>query len=244
MNGSISADFKSFSERVTHYHSYIVALFSGVIIGFLTNYLVIYLFPLPYWHGLGLGLVLLVFSVYLFLLYSPEASRGIAEEIVPKTLHEWLHANFDKLLTYIKLDWEGYAFHRKAVSFTGWMASISGVQVNITQLGSHQAEIEVYFPCFRFLKCKFMLRLIVGKTAGKLAEIPEYRKIIIEIEMNFLAKLHPKSDLVLRTLGVRLRHAIFNPQVVYPEISDEEYHKILKDIRPSVWRAYVENPKK
>lgn len=240
MNGDVSAGFKSLSEKVIHYHSYIVALFSGVIIGFLTNYLVIYLFPLPYWYGLGLGLVLLAFSVYLFLLYSPEASRGVAEEIIPKTLHEFLHANFDKLLMYIKLDWEGYAFHRKAVSFTGWMASISGVQVKITQLGSHQAEIEVFFPCLRFLKCKFMLRLIVGK----LTEIPEYRKVTIEIEMNYLAKLHPKSDLVLRTLGVRLRHAIFNPQVVYPEIADEEYHKILKEIRPSVWRAYVENPKK
>ena len=243
MNGNISAGFESFSERVTHYHAYIVALFSGVIIGFLTNYLVIYLFPLPYWHGLGLGLVLLALSVYLFLLYSPEASRGIAEEIVPKTLHEWLHANFDKLLAYIKLDWEGYAFHRKAVSFTGWMASVSGVQVKITKLGSHQGEIEVCFPCLRFLKCRFMLRLVVGKLAGKHAEISEYRKVTTQIEMNFLAKLHPKSDLVLRTLGVRLRHAIFNPQVVDPEISDEEYHKILKDIRPSVWRAYVENRK-
>jgi len=240
MNGDISAGFESFSERVIHYHSYIVALFSGVIIGFLTNYLVIYLFPLPYWYGFVLGLILLAFSVYLFLLYSPEASRGIAEEIVPETLHEFLYANFDKLLMYIKLDWEGYAFHRKAVSFTGWMASIGGVKVKITQIGSHQAEIEVFFPFLRFLKCKIMLRLIVGKPI----EIPEYRKVIIEIEMNFLAKLHPKSDLVLRTLGVRLRHAIFNPQVVYPEISDEEYHKILKEIRPSVWRAYVEKPKK
>jgi hypothetical protein len=241
MNGDISAGFKSFSEKVTHYHSYIVALFSGVIIGFLTNYLVIYLFPLPYWYGLGLGLVLLAFSVYLFLLYSPEASRGVAEEIVPKALHEFLYADFDKLLAYIKLDWEGYAFHRNAVSFTEWMAPISKVQVEMSQLGSHQAEIEVSFPCLRFLKCKIMLRLVVGKLPGKLAEIPEYRKVTVRIEMNYLAKLHPKSDLVLRTLGVRLRHAIFNPQVVYPEIADEEYNRILREIRPSVWRAFAEN---
>jgi len=240
MNGDITSDFQSVSEKVSQYHSYIVALFSGVVIGFLTNYLITYVFPLPYWYGLSLGFLLLMFSVYLFLLYSPEASRGIAEEIVPKTLHEWLHANFDKLLKYIKLDWEGYAFHRKAVSFTGWMASISEVQVKITKLGSRQAEIEVHFPCLRFLKCKFMLRLIIGS----LTEIPEYRKVIVQIEMNALAKLHPKSDLVLRTLGIRLRHAIFNPQIVYPEISDEEYHKILKEIRPSVWRAYVKNSKK
>jgi hypothetical protein len=239
MSLDIPSGFQYLSEKVVQYHSHIVALFSGVVIGLLTNYLITYVFPLPYWVGLSLGFALLIFSAYLFLLYSPEASRGIAEEIVPKTLHEFLHANFDKLLMYIKLDWEGYAFHRKAVSFTGFMASISGVQVKITQLGFHQAEIEVFFPCLRFLKCKFMLRLGVGK----LTEIPEYRKVTIRIEMNYLAKLHPKSDLVLRTLGIRLHHAIFNPQIVYPQISDEEYHKILKEIRPSVWRAYVEKSK-
>lgn len=240
MNGNIASDFQSVSEKVSQYHLYIVALFSGVVIGFLTNYLVTYVFPLPFWYGLGLGFLLLMFSVYLFLLYSPEASRGNAEEIVPKTLHEFLHANFDKLLYYIKLDWEGYAFHRNAVSSGGWMAPISGVQVKTTQISSHQGEIELNFPFLRLLKCKFMLRIFVTT----LTEIPEYRKVIIGIEMNALAKLHPKSDLVLRTLGIRLRHAIFNPQIVYPKISDKEYHKILKEIRPSVWRAYVKNSKK
>jgi hypothetical protein len=240
MSRDIPSDFQHLSEKVVQYHSHIVALFSGVVIGLLTNYLITYVFPLPHLVGLGLGFALLTFSVYLFLLYSPEASRGIAEEMVPKTLHEFLHANFNKLLTYIKLDWEDYAFHRKAVSFTGYMAPIRGVQVKITQIGSHQAEIEVSFPCLHFLKCKFLLRLFVGT----LTEIPEHRTVNIRIEMNWLAKLHPKSDLVLRTLGIRLHHAIFNPQIVCPQISDEEYHKILKEIRPSVWRAYVEKSKK
>lgn len=240
MSRDISTDFESVSKRVLQYHSYIVALFSGVVIGFLTNYLVTYVFPLPYWYGLSLSLLLLALSAYLFLLYSPEASRGIAEEIVPKTLHEFFHNNFGKLLLYIKLDWEGYAFHRKAISFTGWTTSISGVQVDITQISSHQAEIEVHFPFLKFLKCKFRLGLFVTT----LTEIPEYRKVIVNIEMNTLAKIHPKSDLVLRTLGIRLRHALFNPQIVHPEISDEEFHKILKEIRPSVWQAYVNKPEK
>jgi len=52
--------------------------------------------------------------------------------------------------------------------------------------------------------------------------------------MNRLARLHPKSDQILRTVGIRLRHAIFNPQLVNPEIADEVYKKILKDIRPYI----------
>jgi Ca2+/Na+ antiporter len=237
MNSDISTDFEYISKKVFQYHSYVVALFSGVVIGFLTNYLVTYVFPLPYLYGLSLTFLLLAFSVYLFLLYSPEASRGHAEEIVPKTLHEFLHNNFGKLLLYIKLDWEGYAFHRKAISSTGWMASISGVQVEITKVSSHQGEIKLYFPFLKLLRCKFLIRLFVTT----LTEVPEYRKIIVEIEMNTFAKFHPKSDLILRTLGIRLRHAIFNPQIVDPKISDEEYHEILKEIRPNVWKAYCEH---
>lgn len=159
---------------------------------------------------------------------------------MPQPLHEFLHANFAKFLYYLKLDWEGYAFHKNAVSASGWIASIGGVQVKTIQISSHQGEVELSYPFLRFLKCKFKLQIFVTKAP----EIPEYRKVMISIEMNALAKLHPKSDLVLRTLGIRLRHAIFNPQIVYPQISDEEYHKILKKIRPSVWRAYVKKSKK
>ena len=236
---TIPSGFQSISEKVIQYHSHVVALFSGIVIGFLTNYLVIYVFLLPYWYGLSLCFVLLALSAYLFLLYSPEASRGEAEEIVPQTLHEFLHANFGKLLDYIKLDWEGYAFHKKAFSADGWVASVSGVKVKTNQISSHQGEIEFSYPFLRVFKCKF--KLIIFVTG--LTEVPEYRKVMIAIQMNVLAKLHPKSNLILRTLGTRLHHAITNPQIVYPAISDEEYHKILKEIRPSVWQAYVKNPK-
>jgi hypothetical protein len=198
------------------------------------------MFPLPYWYGLSISLVLLTLSAYLFLLYSPEASLGNAEEIVPLALHEFLHTNFDKLLGYIKLDWEGYAFHKKVVSADGWMASVNRVKVKTTQISSHQGEIELVYPFLRFLKCKFKLSIFV--TA--LTKVPEYRKVIVTIQMNALARLHPKSDLVLRTLGIRLYHAITNPQIVYPDIPDEEWHKILKEIRPSVWQAYVNDSKK
>lgn len=75
MNRDIPSDFQSVSEKVVQYHLYIVALFSGVVIGLLTNYLITYVLPLPYWYGLSLGFVLLMFSVYLFLLYSPQASE-------------------------------------------------------------------------------------------------------------------------------------------------------------------------
>jgi hypothetical protein len=225
MNETIPSGFQSLSERVFQYHSYIVALFSGIVIGFLTNYLVTYVFPLPYWQGLSLSLALLALSVYLFLLYFPEASRGKTEETVPQTLHEFLHANFDKLLCYIKLDWEGYAFHKKAVSADGWMAPVSGVKVKTKQRSSHQGEIELSYPFLRVLKCKVKLDVFVTT----LTEVPEYRKVIVGIQMNSLAKLHPRSDLVLRTLGIRLHHAITNPQIVYPEMPDEEYHKILKE---------------
>jgi hypothetical protein len=238
MSETIPSGFQSISEKVVQYHSHVVALFSGIVIGFLTNYLVTYVFPLPYWYGLSICFILLAFSAYLFLLYSPEASLGEAEEIVPQTLHEFLHANFGKLLDYIKLDWENYAF-RGVSSATGWQAPIKRVQVKTTQISSHQGEIGLSYPFLRVFKCKLKLSIFVTV----LTEVPEYRKVMIAIQMNVLAKLHPKSALVLRTLGIRLNHAITNPQIVYPQISDEEYHKILKEIRPSVWQAYVKNPK-
>jgi hypothetical protein len=193
------------------------------------------MFPLPYWYGLSVSFILLALSAYLFLLYSPEASIGNAEEIVPRALHKFLHANLDKLLNYIRLDWEGYAFHKKVVSASGWMASVSGVKVKTTQISSHQGEIELAYPFLRILKCKFKLGIFITT----LTDVPEYRKVIVTIRMNAFARLHPKSDLVLRTLGIRLNHAITNPQIVYPKMPDGEWHKILKEIRPSVWRAYV-----
>jgi hypothetical protein len=235
MDETIPSGFQCLSEKTIQYHSHIVALFSGIVIGFLTNYLVTFMFPLPYWYGLSVSFVLLALSAYLFLLYSPKASIGNAEETVPRTLHEFLHANFDKLLHYIRLDWEGFAFHKKVVSASGWMTSISGVKVKTTQISSQQGEIELVYPFLRILKCKFKLGIFVTT----LTEVPEYRKVIVTIQMNTFARLHPKSDLVLRTLGIRLHHAITNPQIVYPKMPDEEWHKILKEIRPSVWRAYV-----
>ena len=240
MNETIPSGFQYLSEKTVQYHSHIVALFSGIVIGFLINYLVTLMFPLPYWYGVSISLVLLVLSAYLFLLYSPEASIGDAEEIVPRALHEFLHANFDKLLDYIKLDWEGYAFHKKAVSASGWMASVGGVKVKTTQISSHQGEIELVYPFLRILKCKFKLGIFITT----LTEVPEYRKVIVTIQMNVLARLHPKSNFVLRTLGIRLHHAITNPQIVYPKIPDEEWHRILKEIRPSVWQAYVNDSQK
>ena len=240
MSGDISTGFKSISERVVQFHSYAVALFSGVVIGFLTNYLVTYVFHLPDWLGVGLSLSFLVLSIYLFLLYSPEASGGFAEEIVPKSLHEFIHNNFDKLLGYIQSDWQGYAFHGNLLTHRGWTTPINGAKVKINQISSHQGEIELTFPFLKYLKCKFRLGIFVTT----LTEIPEYRKVNVNIKLNTLARIHPKSDLVLRTLGIRLRHVLFNPQIVYPKISDEEYHKILKEIRPNVWEVYCNKPKK
>lgn len=240
MNETIPSGFQSLSEKTVQYHSHIVALFSGIVIGFLTNYLVTFMFPLPFWYGLGVSVALLFLSTYLFLLYSPEASIGDAEAIVPRALHEFLHANFDRLLHYIKLDWEGHAFHKNAIEFRGWMAPISGVQVKTTQISSQQGEIKLVYPFLRILKCTFKL----GISVAKLTEIPEHRKVVVIIQMNSLARLHPKSNRVLRTMGIRLHHAITNPQIVYPEISDEEHHRILREIRPSVWQAYVNDPEK
>ena len=56
--------------------------------------------------------------------------------------------------------------------------------------------------------------------------------------MNSLGRLHPKSDLILRTLGIRSHHAITKLQVVCPEISNEKYGKILKELKTSVYQAY------
>lgn len=238
MSGDISTGFKSISERVVQYHSHVVALFSGVVIGFLTNYLVTYVFPLPNWLGIGLSLSFLVLSVYLFLLYSPEASGGFAEEILPRSLHEFFHNNFEKLLVYIQLDWKDYAFYGNLLAYSGWTSPMNGVEVDITRTSSHQGEIELTFPFLKFLKCKFSLALFITR----LTEIPEYRQVKVSISMNKFARIHPKTDLVLRTLGIRLRHALFNPQIVDPKISDEEYNKILKEIRPNVWEAYCNTP--
>ena len=240
MSGDISTDFKSVSERVVQYHSHVVALFSGVIIGFLTNYLVTYVLGIESSLGLVLGLAFLGLSVYLFLLYSPEASGGFAQEIVPKSLHEFFHNNFYKLLRYIQSDWEGYAFHGNLLTHRGWTTPIIGAKVKVNQIGSHKGEIELTFPFLKYLKCKFRLGLFVTT----LTEIPEYRTVNVNIKMNTFARIHPKSDLVLRTLGMRLRHALFNPQIVDPKISDDEYRKILKEIRPNVWDFYCNKPEK
>jgi hypothetical protein len=240
MTETIPSGFQSLSEKTVQYHSHIIALFSGIIIGFLANYLVTYTFPLPYWCGLGISLGLLALSAYLFLLYSPESSIGEADEVIPQALHEFLHSNFDKLLGYVKLDWEGYAFHKRAVSAVGWQAPVGGVKVSTKQISPHQGEIELQYPFLQILKCT--IRLYIFVTA--LTKIPEYRKVMVAIKLNSAARLHPKSDLVLRTLGIRMQHAITNPQIVHPDITDEEYHKILKEIRPSVWQAFVNNPEK
>jgi len=85
------------------------------------------------------------------------------------------------------------------------------------------------------LRCKFNIDLFVTVPT----EVPEYRKVIVTVRMNALSRLHPKSDLVLQTLGRRLHHAITNPQLVDPDIPKKEYRQILKEIRPSVWKAYV-----
>lgn len=235
MTETILSGFQYLSEKTVQYHLHMVALFSGIVIGFFTNYLVTYMLPLPYWYGVGLSLLILILFAYLFLLYSPEASLGKAEEIVPRTLHEFLHNNFDKLLSYIEADWEGYAFHGKVVSYDGWTAPICEAEVTTKQISSHQGDIELTYPFLKIFKCKF----IIGIFVTVLTEIPEYRKVIVKIQMNAFSKLHPKSDFVLRTLGIRLHHAITNPQLVDINISKKEYHKILKEIRPSVYKAYV-----
>lgn len=238
MNKTIPSGFQSLSEKTVQYHSHVVTLFSGIVIGFLTNYLVTFMFPLPFWYGLGISFIFLFLSTYLFLLYSPEASMGETEEIVPQALHEFLHANFEKLLFYIKLDWERYAFGKKSVSASGWTASISGVEVKTNQISSHQGEIELTYPFLRILKCRFKLSIFVTTLTKVLGN----QKVIVGIQINSLARLHPRSDLVLRTMGIRLHHAITNPQIVYPKIPEKEYHRILKEIRPAVWQAYVNDP--
>jgi hypothetical protein len=240
MSGDISTGFKSVSERVVQFHSYVIALLSGVVIGFFTNYLITYIFHLPNWLGIGLSLSFLGLSLYLFLLYSPEASGGFAEEIVPKSLHEFFNNNFDKLLGYIKFDWEGYAFHGNLLTFRGWTKPISGVKVEINKIGSHQAKIILTFPLLKYIKCKFRLKLFIST----LTEIPEDRTVNVNIRMNIFARLHPKSDIILHTLGIRLRHVLFNPQIVDPKISDKDYYKILKEIKPSVWEVYGNKPNK
>ncbi len=228
MERDVSPDFQSLADRVLQYHSHIVSLISGIVIGMITNYLIIYVFPIPYWYGLALCIVLLVLSTYVFSLYSPQIIRGNAVETVPKTLHKFLHHNFDKLLTYIQLDLEGFTFHKRVVSYNGFMAPVKGVQVKTSQISSHQGDVNLEYPFFGPFKCKIALRIFVTSLRSKLT------KVIINVEINRLARLHPKSDQVLRTAGIRVRHAILNPQLVNPEISDEEYEQILKDIRPYI----------
>ena len=228
MERNISSDLESFSNRVLQYHSYVVSLMSGIVIGMITNYLITYVFLLPYWYGLVLCIILLALVTYAFLLYSPQIIRENAVETVPKTLHKFLHHNFGKLLSYMQLDLEGFAFHKKVVSYNGFMAPVKGVQVKTSQISSHQGNVNLEYPFFGPLKCKIALQIFVTSLRSKL------RKVIINIEINRLARLHPKSDQVLRTVGIRVRHAILNPQLVNPEISDEEYEQILKDIRPYI----------
>jgi hypothetical protein len=240
MSETIPSGFQSFSDRTVQYHSHMVALFSGIVIGFLTNYIVTFMVPLPYYYGLGISVMLLVFSAYLFLLYSPDASIGEAHEVVPEALHQFLHSNFDKLLTYIKLDWEGYAFHKKTASAIGWQSPIMGVVVRTKQISSHQGDISLEYPFLRVLRCKFKITIFVTT----LSKVPEYRKVVVTIQVNTLGRIHPKSNLLLRTLGIRLNHAITNPQIVYPNMPEQEWHAILKEIRPSVWEAFVNTTKK
>lgn len=78
MTEKIPVGFNALSDKMVEYHAHIITLFSGIVIGFL-NYIVAFMIPLPYWSGLAIGLTLLVFSAYLFLLYSPNALVGAAE---------------------------------------------------------------------------------------------------------------------------------------------------------------------
>ena len=228
MERGMSSDFKSFADRILQYHSHIVSLMSGIVIGMITNYLIIHVFPLPQWYGLALCILLLVLSTYVFSLYSPQIIRGNAVETIPTSLHEFLHHNFGRLLSYIQYDLERFAFHKKAVSPNGWTADVKGVRVKTSQVSSHQGNVNLMYPFLGRFKCKITLKIFVTSLRVQL------RKVIISIEMNRLARLHPKSDQILRTVGIRVRHAIFNPQLVNPEIADEVYKKILKDIRPYI----------
>jgi hypothetical protein len=193
MSETIISGFQSLAERTFEYHSHILTLFSGIIIVFLTNYLVTFMIPLPYWYGLTISFALLAISVYVFLLYSPQTSIGAAETVVPVTLHQFLHMHFDKLLSYIKLEWEHSAFHRNAVSAIGWMAPVGGVRVRIKQISSHQGKIELDYPFLRVFRCRFNISIFVTT----ITPIPEYRKVIIDIQMNrFVAicfQLYPNT---------------------------------------------------
>lgn len=240
MTETIPYGFESFSKKTIEYNSHIITLFSGIVIGFLINYFVTFMIPLPYWYGLGICLSLITVSIYFFLLYSPNASIGKAEEIVPEALHKFLHSYFNKFLTYVQLDWQDYAFHNKAISADGWQAPVRGVVVRTKQISSHQGDIKLEYPFLKIFKCKFEVKIFITS----LTKIPEYRKVLITIRVNSLAKIHPKTNLVLKTLGVRLHHAINNPQIVYPNIPEKEWHSILKEIRPSVYKAYVDKKSK
>jgi hypothetical protein len=79
MTEKIPVGFNALSDKMVEYHTYIITLLSGIVIGFLTNCIVAFMIPLPYWYGLAIGLTLLVFSAYLFLLYSPNVLVGAAE---------------------------------------------------------------------------------------------------------------------------------------------------------------------
>jgi hypothetical protein len=227
MTETIPLGFKNFSDKTVEYHSHMTALFSGIVIGFLTNYIVTFMVPLPYWYGLIICLLLLGFSIYLFLLYSPDASAGEANQVIPESLQRFLHSHFNKLLAYVQADWQSFAF-RGVASTSGWQAPVKGVFVKTKQISSHQGEIFLEYPFLRVFKCKFKVTLFVTTFSKE----PDFRKVIVAIQVNSFARIHPKSNLVIRTLGVRLHHAITNPQIVYPQIPEQEWQIILKDIRP------------
>lgn len=226
---TIETDFKSFSNDTLQYHQYIMSLMSGIIIGMITNYFIMYFIPLPYYYGFLISVIFLITSSYIVLQYSPTTIRSQAIQNIPIALKEFLHKHFNKLLIFLQLDLEGYAFHKKAISYNGFMAQISNVKVSGVQISNHQGKIKFQYPFLRFFKSEILLKIFVTSLGVKL------HRVIIDIELNRFARLHPKTDEILITLGKRLNLAIFNPQLIYPEISEKEYKEIMKDIRPYLY---------
>ena len=223
MQNEIISGFNSFSDEVLQYHSYIVSLTSGIIIGLITNYIITYFTPINSFFNLFLNFLALIVAVYLTLIYSPNIIRKGVYYPIPRSLSKFLKENYTKFLVGVRLDLDWYAFQDDFPSFNHY-----NIKENVSiESGDDDAkypwQMVVTYSFLRFFKCKINLNINV-------IESKRFNSVNVEIELNRCARLHPKTDRILKTIGARISSLVNNPQIINPKITNDEFKRIMDEL--------------
>ncbi|MCW4048105.1 MAG: hypothetical protein NWE89_00060 [Candidatus Bathyarchaeota archaeon] len=223
MFNEITSGFNDFSEDVVQYHSYIVSLMSGIIIGLITNYVITYFTPINSILNLSLNLIALIIAVYLALIYSPNIKRKGVHFSVPRSLSMFLKQNYTAFLVFIRLDLDWYAFKDDFPSFSNFNIKENVSVESGREEDKYPWQMVVTYSFLKIFKCKINLNI-------RVIESKRYNSVNIEIELNRNARFHHKTDRILKTIGTRISLAITNPQLINPQISNEELKRIMDEL--------------